>query len=134
MKVRMMFVFVTLAFTLTAMVPCCFCLAAPVSESFDFAEGRWDRSRWLSPRNPDWDRGTPMVQEKDGLVNWSDPAWTDEEIFKKHQIDTFSALVLTNVYSGKVTCTTETSFDHRMAPSLVLVKEMTRTLRDVTAH
>lgn len=126
MKVRMMFVSVTLAFTLTVMVPCCFCLAVPVSESFDFAEGRWDRSRWLSPRNPDWDRGTPMVQEKDGLVNWSDPAWTDEEIFKKHQIDTFSALVLTNVYSGKVTCTTETSFDHRMAPSLVLVKEMTK--------
>ena len=40
---------------------------SPAGGFFDFAEGRWDRSRWISLRNPDWDRGTPVVHPGDGV-------------------------------------------------------------------
>ena len=89
----------------------------------DFS-GAWDRGAWKDVRQLKWDRGTPFVQTKEGLVNWSDERWSDEEIFAKHQIDTCSAMVLTNRFSGPMSFVTRTSFDHRMAPAIVIAANL----------
>ena len=90
----------------------------------DFSQGKWDPSAWMDLRQPRWDRGTPFVQGDYYIENWSDAAWSDEEIFAKHQIDTFSCIVLTNRFAAPMTFTTVTRFEHRMAPAIVIASDI----------
>ena len=90
----------------------------------DFSQGKWDPSAWTDLRQPQWDRGTPFVQGDYYVENWSDAAWSDEEIFRKHQIDTFSCMVLTNRFAAPMTFTTVTRFEHRMAPAIVIASDI----------
>ena len=99
--------------------------AATVSPSapartFDFSEGRWDRGAFFEARNNDLGRGSPIVQMPDCIMNANDPAWSDDELFKNHQADVFSSLILTNRFRGNVAFSSRMSFDHRMAPALVV--------------
>lgn len=87
---------------------------------FQFGAGQWDRSAFLEVRNDDWDRGAPVVQMPDCIMNANDPSWSDEDLFKNHQEDVYSALVLTNRFAGSCVFSAKMSFDHRMAPSLVV--------------
>lgn len=102
----------------------CAALAAAVSGAVpvdvDFRSNKWDRAQWIHVRHSEWNRGTPFVQTDEGIVNWSDAAWSDEEIYARHQIDVFSAMLLTNRFSGAAAFATSVSFDHRMAPAIVL--------------
>ena len=90
----------------------------------DFSQGKWDPSAWMDLRQPRWDRGTPFVQGDYYIENWSDAAWSDEEIFARHQIDTFSCMVLTNRFAAPMTFTTVTRFEHRMAPAIVIASDI----------
>ena len=90
----------------------------------DFSQGKWDPSAWTDLRQPRWDRGTPFVQGDYYVENWSDAAWSDEEIFAKHQLDTFSCMVLTNRFAAPMTFTTVTRFEHRMAPAIVIASDI----------
>ena len=91
--------------------------------TFDFAEGKWDRGAFFEVRNDDWNRGDPIVQMPDCVMNANDPKWTDEDLYKNHQADVYSSLILTNRFRGDVTFSSKMSFDHRMAPSLVIAGE-----------
>lgn len=91
--------------------------------TFDFAEGKWDRGAFFEARNDDWNRGDPIVQMPDCVMNANDPKWSDEDLFKNHQADVYSSLILTNRFRGDVTFSSKMSFDHRMAPSLVIAGE-----------
>lgn len=94
--------------------------ASHFERTFDFSEGKWDRGAFFEARNDDWDRGSPIVQMPDCVMNANDPGWSDEELFRDHQADVYSSLILTNSFSGDLTFSSRLSFDHRMAPSLVL--------------
>ena len=99
-------------------------VSSPASaRTFDFAEGKWDRGAFFEARNNDFDRGSPIVQMPDCIMNANDPAWSDEVLFKDHQADVFSSLILTNRFRGDVTFSSRMSFDHRMAPALVVADE-----------
>lgn len=89
----------------------------------DFADGKWDKARWTEVRQAAWDRGNPFDQEPDHIVCRADPSWSDEELFKNHVSEVFSCIMLTNVFSGRLTVSTEASFDHRMAPAIVIADE-----------
>ena len=91
--------------------------------TFDFAAGKWDRGAFFEARNDDWNRGDPIVQMPDCVMNANDPKWTDEDLFKNHQADVYSSLILTNRFRGDITFSSKMSFDHRMAPSLVIAGE-----------
>lgn len=90
----------------------------------DFGDGRWDRGQFVEARNDDWDRGAPIAQMPDCIMNYSDPAWTDEDLFRNHQKDVYSSLVLTNRFEGNCMFSSRLSFDHRMAPSLVVASPL----------
>lgn len=98
-------------------------LASAYARTYDFSEGKWNRNEFFEPRNAKWDRGSPVMQLPDCIMNACDPSWSDEELFKRHQIDVFSSLILTNRFRGDVTFSSRMSFDHRMAPSLVIAGE-----------
>ena len=93
------------------------------ARTFDFAEGKWDRGAFFEARNDDWNRGDPIVQMSDCVMNANDPSWSDEDLFKNHQADVYSSLILTNRFRGDITFSSRMSFDHRMAPSLVIAGE-----------
>jgi len=95
-------------------------------KTFDFAEGKWERGAFFEARNDDWDRGAPIVQMPDCVMNANDPKWTDEDLYKNHQADVYSSLILTNRFRGNVTFSSKMSFDHRMAPSLVIAGEFAK--------
>ena len=97
--------------------------AVGFGRTFDFAEGKWDRGEFFEARNDDWNRGSPIVQMPDCVMNANDPGWTDEDLFKNHQSDVYSSLILTNRFRGDITFSSKMSFDHRMAPSLVIAGE-----------
>ena len=97
--------------------------AVGFGRTFDFAEGKWDRGEFFEARNDDWNRGAPIVQMPDCVMNANDPVWTDEDLFKNHQADVYSSLILTNRFRGDITFSSTMSFDHRMAPSLVIAGE-----------
>ena len=103
------------------------------ARTFDFSAGKWNRAEFFEARNDDWDRGAPIVQMPDCLMNANDPSWSDEELFKHHQIDVFSSLVLTNRFRGDVTFSSRMSFDHRMAPALVIAGECAKDSQGRTA-
>ena len=94
------------------------------ARTIDFSDGQWNRREFFEVRNDDWDRGAPVVQKPDCIMNANNPSWSDEELFKHHQIDVFSSLVLTNRFRGDVTFSSRMSFDHRMAPALVIAGEL----------
>ena len=95
-------------------------LSLSQAKTFDFSEGRWDRGAFFEARNNDLDRGSPIVQMPDCIMNANDPDWSDEDLFKNHQADVFSSLILTNRFRGNVVFSSRMSFDHRMAPALVI--------------
>ena len=112
-------------------LPALLVAAAAVSPSapartFDFSEGRWDRGAFFEARNNDLGRGSPIVQMSDCIMNANNPEWSDEELFKNHQAEGYSSLVLTNRFRGDITFSSRMSFDHRMAPSLVIAGEFAK--------
>ena len=86
----------------------------------DFSAGRWNRDDWVEVRHGGWDRGSPIRQMPDCIMNFSDDSWSDEELFNKHQTDVFSSLITRRRYSAPATIASTMSFDHRMAPALVI--------------
>ena len=96
------------------------------ARTFDFSEGKWDRGEFFEARNDDWNRGDPIVQMPDCIMNANKPEWSDEELFKNHQAEVYSSLVLTNRFRGDITFSSRMSFDHRMAPSLVIAGEFAK--------
>ena len=90
----------------------------------DFSQGRWDPSAWTDLRQPQSEGGAPFVQGDYYVENWSDAAWSDEDVFRKHQLDAFSCMVLTNRFSAPMTFTAMTRFEHRMAPAIVIASDV----------
>lgn len=98
--------------------------ASALAKTFDFSDGKWNRGEFLEVRNDEWDRGAPVVQMPDCIMNANDPAWSDEDLFRHHQADVFSSLVLTNRFRGDISFSSRMSFDHRMAPALVVAGDL----------
>lgn len=50
---------------------------------FRFGADAWDRAAFYEVRNDDWNRGAPMVQMSDCIMNANDPTWSDEDLCQK---------------------------------------------------
>lgn len=59
-------------------------------------------------------------------MNANEDAWSDEEIFEHHHQDVHSEIVLTNLWSRPMEFSCEMSFDHRMAPAMVIASSFDR--------
>lgn len=90
-----------------------------------FARGKWDPTKWLVFKSLRFDYAHAFVQEDDHVVNPSDAKWTDEELYAKHVTEVYASMVCPEKLSGSTIEVTSTmSFDHLMAPIIVLTPEL----------
>ena len=88
-----------------------------------FARGKWDRSQWLNVKGPRFSYVLEMVQNDDHIAN-PVPDEPDDIIFRKYDSKVYAALVLDRTFDGNLTVASMMSFDHRMAPLLVIAPEL----------
>lgn len=92
--------------------------------SISFAKGKWDKNKFLEVKSPRWSYLGKMVQKEDHIVNYT-PDLSDEIIFKKYASKVYSGIVYNKIFSGKkVVISSKMSFDHRMAPLIVIAEDL----------
>ena len=101
-------------------------LAANAGEiSVDFSRGRWNPKEWLTFKSLRFDYAHEFVQEDDHIVNPSDPKWSDEELYAKHVTEVYASIVHPKKLVGStIELSSTMSFDHLMAPIIVLTPEL----------
>jgi len=108
-----------------------FGLASLAGQDFytTFARGKWDRSLWFDVKSARRNYLKKMVQLDDHIMNAVPPDLTDEVIFSKYVDSVYSCIMLRKKYGmpSEITCTM--SFDHRMAPLIVLAKDVGRSAK-----
>ncbi len=103
-----------------------FCLLLSLgAEDFftTFENGKWDQALWLNVKSPRLNYVGEMVQHWDYITNKA-PNLPDETIFRKHNNDVYVALVLNRKFTGNAVISSKMSFDHRMAPLIVIAPEL----------
>lgn len=103
-----------------------FCLTAGLcAEDYHavFTEGQWEPSHFLNVKSPRWDYRGIMLQG-DGHIYNRTPEVSDEELFRKYGSDVFASLMLNRKFTGNATIRSKMSFDHRMAPLIVIAPEL----------
>lgn len=95
-----------------------------------FARGKWNPSEWLTFKSVRFDYTHEFVQMDDHIVNPSDPGWSDEELYAKHVTEVYASIVHPRKLVGNTIEVSSTmSFDHLMAPIIVLTPELDRDER-----
>ena len=90
-----------------------------------FARGRWNPSEWLKFKSLRFDYAHDFVQSDDSIVNPSDPKWSDEELYAQHVTEVYASIVYPRKLVGNTIEVSSTmSFDHLMAPLIVLTPEL----------
>ena len=101
---------------------CVFTLGAQDFQT-SFAKGKWNRKDFLMVKSPRLDYMGIMLQGEDHIYNKT-PDLPDDVIFRKHCSEVYAALVLNRKYSGNAVISSKMSFDHRMAPLIVIAPEL----------
>ncbi len=108
-----------------------FGLASLAGQDFytTFARGKWDQTQWFDVKSARRNYLKKMVQLDDHIMNAVPPGLTDEVIFSKYVDSVYSCIMLRKKYGmpSQISCTM--SFDHRMAPLIVLAKEVGRSAK-----
>ena len=100
------------------------CCLMPAEDYFtSFAKGKWDRAEWLNVKSPRFPYVLEMLQQEDHIVNPT-PDEPDEVILKKYGSRVYAALLLNRRFEGNATVSSRMSFDHRMAPLLIIAPEL----------
>ena len=92
--------------------------------SVDFSEGQWDRSIWLPFKSLRFDYIGGFDQERDHIVNRCPAGVDDETLYARHVTEVYASLVHPLKACGGGTVTATMSFDHLMAPLIVLTPEL----------
>jgi hypothetical protein len=90
----------------------------------DFSEGKWDPSVWLAFKSLRFDYTGAFEQQADHIVNRCPPGVDDETLYARHVTDVYASLVHPQKAIGGGTVTATMSFDHLMAPLIVLTPEL----------
>ncbi len=118
MKIRMKFILMTISTlaTLTAH-------AGEILYQCNFSQGKWDASEWQIVKSPRWpDLGT-WEQQNDHIRNKVPSNATEKEMLGKRAGETYTSMLLKKKFSPNLIITSTMSFDHRMAPLLVITPE-----------
>ena len=98
---------------------------------FLFAKGSWNPDDWMVAKSSRWSYAHGFVQESDHLVNPSG-AWSDEDLYANHVTEVYSSLVRCEPVSGKCRVASTMSFDHLMAPLIVVAPVLGTAADDKT--
>ena len=100
-------------------------LAADAGEfRANFSQGKWNAADWTMVRSPRFERLGAFDQKDDHIVNSSDEAWSDEELYAKHVTEVYASMAYAKRLSGTVDVVSTMSFDHLMAPLIVIAPEL----------
>ncbi len=107
--------------TMTALAVLCLCISGYAGEKIftSFARGKWDKSDWIVVKSPRFNYMADFVQMDDHIINQT-PDLPDEVIFKKHISRVYSSIMHKRLFKGDCTIRATMSFDHRMAPLIVI--------------
>ena len=89
-----------------------------------FARGKWDESKWLKFKSLRFDYVHGFRQLDDCILNESPEGVSDEELYEKHVTEVYSSMVYPQKFDGTVEIASTMSFDHLMAPLIVLTPEL----------
>lgn len=100
-------------------------LAADAGEfKANFSQGKWNAADWTMVRSPRFERLGAFDQKDDHIVNSSDAAWSDEELYAKHVTEVYASMAYAKRLSGTVDVVSTMSFDHLMAPIIVITPDL----------
>ncbi len=90
-----------------------------------FSSGSWKSDDWLLVKSPRWDYRGTWEQEGDHIRNAVPADASEAEMLGKRAAETYTSMLWKKKISGskKVLISAEMSFDHRMAPLLVIAPE-----------
>ena len=88
-----------------------------------FARGAWNKSDFIEVKSPRWEYINDWAQEDDYIRNVT-PDVSDEELFEKYGSKVYSAMVYKEKFSPEFTVSSKMSFDHLMAPLIVIAPEL----------
>ena len=97
-----------------------------MKRTIDFAAGKWKADEWMTVKSTRWDYVHGFEQCADHIVNKNGP-WSDEELYEKHVTEVYSSMLLKEKFSGKHRFSATMSFDHLMAPLMVIAPELGRS-------
>ena len=99
------------------------CVGVLQGAEISFRPGAWSSNDWILVKSPRFDYLHGFVQKAEGIENECPPL-SGEEIFRKHCAKVYSAMVLKERAAIGQTVSSTMSFDHRMAPLIVLAEKL----------
>ena len=99
--------------------------------TISFARGGWDESEWMPVKSTRWEYVHGFKQCEDHIVNESGD-WSDEDLYANHVTEVYSSLVRREPVSGKCRVASTMSFDHLMAPLIVVAPVLGTAADDKT--
>ena len=111
------------------------CLGTLCAEDFftTFERSKWNDKMWFSVKSPRFDYMGKMVQMHDHIMNWT-PDLPDDVILRKHCNDVYSCIMLDKKFTGDSVISSRMSFDHRMAPLIVITGEIGKSSKGEREH
>jgi hypothetical protein len=113
-KVLFIFAFVIISATVNA---------GNVLYQCSFAPGKWKASEWQIVKSPRWPYFGAWEQQDDHISNKVPKNATEREMLGKRAGETYTSMLLKKKFNGNLTISCTMSFDHRMAPLLVITSE-----------
>ena len=92
--------------------------------SVDFARGKWNPAEWTVFKSLRFDYAHAFVQKDDHIENPCPEGLGDEEIYANHVTEVYASIVRPVRLSGTVEVASTMSFDHLMAPLIVITPEL----------
>ncbi len=89
----------------------------------EFGRDRWNKNDWMPVKSARWDYTGEFVQMDDHIVNRC-PDVSDEELYANHVTDVYVSQVLREKFSAKAEIACTMSFDHLMAPLIVIAPKL----------
>lgn len=96
------------------------------TQYFDFSENAWDPDQWLIVRSPRWTDVSHWEQEKDHITNYvpADLKPEDMQMGRDRTGESYISMLLKQPVTGSARMSTVCAFDGRMAPLIVLSREL----------
>jgi len=103
----------------------CLSLTAAPSLNVSFARGKWDQGRFQFVKSPRFEMTGAIIQNDDHIVNKVPDGLSEKALLGCP--DAYCALLTKNKFRGSITISSKMSFDHLMAPLIVIAPELGRS-------
>ncbi len=99
-----------------------------------FASGKWKASEWQIVKSPRWPYFGSWEQQDDHISNKVPKDATKHEMLSKRAGETYTSMLLKKKFNGNLTVSCTMSFDHRMAPLLVITPDYGKGAKGKPEH